>query len=111
MVPSAGWSVDSRSWVLRSLTEKWGLGPMGLRTAQATDVFAQLQRAPALRTDAPRKIGMDLPGESASPELNTDHKNAVVQLAERLDPTPGLSPRQRTDNFLAGRASPGIESP
>lgn len=87
--------------LLRSLTEKWGLGPMGNRTAQAPDVFAQLQRAPALRTDTPKKIGTDLPGESASPEVNTDHKNAVMQLAEHLDPTLGLTPRQRTDNFLA----------
>jgi phospholipase C len=37
--------------LLRSLTEKWGLGPMGTRTAQATDVFAELKRAPAVRTD------------------------------------------------------------
>jgi hypothetical protein len=97
--------------LLRSLTEKWGLGPMGARTAQATDVFTQLQRAPALRTDTPKKIGMDLPGESASPELNTDHKNAVMQLAEQLDPTPGLTARQRTDNFLARGGPPSIESP
>jgi phospholipase C len=97
--------------LLRSLIEKWELGPMGARTAQATDVLAQLRRAPALRTDTPKKIGLDLPGESVSPELNTDHKNAVVLLAEHLDPTPGLTPRQRTDNFLAGRATPSIESP
>jgi phospholipase C len=97
--------------LLRSLIEKWGLGAMGARTAQATDVFAQLQRAPALRTDTPAKIGVDLTGDQASPELNTDHKKAVVQLAEQLDPTPGLTPRQRTDNFLAGRVPPSIESP
>jgi phospholipase C len=97
--------------LLRSLTEKWGLGPMGGRTAQATDVFAELERAPAFRTDTPRKVGLDLPGESASPELNTDHKNAVVQLAEHLDPTPGLTPRQRTDNFLARGGPVSIESP
>ncbi|HKW92500.1 MAG TPA: hypothetical protein VJX92_11410 [Methylomirabilota bacterium] len=80
---------------------------MGARTAQATDIFAQLERVPAPHTDTPRKIGQDLPGEVASPELSTDHQNAVVQLAEQLDPTPGLTPRQRTDNFLAR----GIESP
>ncbi|HKW91558.1 MAG TPA: alkaline phosphatase family protein, partial [Methylomirabilota bacterium] len=97
--------------LLRSLTEKWGLGPMGARTAQATDVFAELKRAPALRSDTPRKIGLDLPPEAFSPEVNTDHKEAVVELAEHLDPTPGLTPRERTDNFLAGRAAPSIESP
>jgi phospholipase C len=97
--------------LLRSLTEKWGLGPMGARTAQATDVFGALQRAPAVRTDTPRNIGLDLPGESASPELNTDHKNAVVELAQHLDPTPGLTPRQRTDSFLAQRGPATIESP
>lgn len=97
--------------LLRSLTEKWALGPMGARTAQATDVFAELKRAPALRTDTPKEIGLDLPGESASPEPNTDHKKAVVQLAHHLDPTPGLTPRQRTDSFLARGAPPSIESP
>jgi phospholipase C len=97
--------------LLRSLTEKWGLGAMGARTEQATDVFAQLHRAPAPRPDTPRKIGMELIGDQASPELNTDHKKAVVKLAEQLDPTPGLTPRQRTDNFLAGRVPPSIESP
>jgi len=99
------------SCLLRSLTEKWGLGSMGARTAQATDVLAQVQRAPAFRTDTPNKIGLDLPGDSASPELNTDHKKAVVQLAEHLDPTPGLTPRQRTENFLARGRSGTIESP
>jgi hypothetical protein len=74
-------------------------------------VLAQLQRAPAFRTDTPKKIGVDLPGDSASPELNTDHKKAVVQLAEHLDPTPGLTPRQRTENFLAEGRSVSIESP
>jgi phospholipase C len=97
--------------LLRSLTEKWGLGPMGARTLQATDVFAELERAPAPRTDTPKKIGFDLPGESASPEIDTDHKKAVVQLAEQLDPTPGLTPRQRTDNFLARGVPPSVESP
>jgi phospholipase C len=96
--------------LLRSLTEKWGLGPMGARTAQATDVFAELKRAPALRTDTPKKIGVDLPGESASPEPNTDHKQAVEQFARDLDPTPGLTARQRADNFIRGE-SPSVESP
>ena len=97
--------------LLRSLTEKWGLGPMGLRAAQATDVFEALQRVPAVRTDTPKKIGLDLPGDAASPALNTDHKNAVVQLAEQLDATPGLSPRQRTTNFLAQPGPADIQSP
>ena len=97
--------------LLRSLTEKWSLGPMGARTAQATDVFGALERAPAARTDTPRKIGLDLPGESASPALNTDHKNAVVELAHHLDPTPGLTPRQRAESFLAQRGPASVESP
>jgi phospholipase C len=97
--------------LLRSLTEKWGLGPLGARTAQATDVLAALERAPAARTDTPKKIGLDLPGESASPALNTDHKAAVVQLAELLDPTPGLTPRQRAESFLAQPGPASIESP
>jgi phospholipase C len=97
--------------LLRSLTEKWGLGGLGARTSQATDILALLQRAPTLRSDTPKTVGKDLPGEALSPEINTDHKEAVVQLAETLDPTPGLTPQQRTDNFLAGRAAPQIEAP
>ena len=84
---------------------------MGARTAQAIDVFAELKRAPALRTDTPKKIGVDLPGESASPQPHTDHQQAVVQFADRLDPTPGLTPRQRADSFLARDPLLSIESP
>jgi phospholipase C len=32
--------------LLQSLTQKWGLGPLGARTAQATDVFAALKKTP-----------------------------------------------------------------
>ena len=84
---------------------------MGARTAQATDVFAELKRAPALRTDTPKRIGVDLPGESASPEPNTDHKKAVEQFARHLDPTPGLTPSQRAASFLTRGELPSVESP
>jgi len=54
---------------------------------------------------------MDLPGESSSGQPHTDRQDAAVQLAEHLDPTPGLTPRQRADNLLARGAPPSIEAP
>jgi len=100
--------VDARcdhTSLLRSLTEKWGLGPMGARTAAATDVLAALKRAPALRTDTPKKVGLDLLGELPSSHPPTDHQNAVVALAEYIDPTPGLTPQERAARFF-GRVVP-----
>jgi phospholipase C len=111
LAPQVSSALCDHTSLLRSLTEKWGLGPMGARTAQATDILSQLEWLPAPRTGTPRRLGVDLPGEAPSAELNTHHKQAVVELAEHLDPTPGLTPRERTENFLAGRAAPQIEAP
>ena len=86
--------------LLRSLTEKWGLGPMGARTAQATDVLAVVQRTPAVRTDTPKSVGLDLPGEMVSDHPHTNHQDAVVKLAEYIDPTPGLTPMERAHRFF-----------
>ena len=84
---------------------------MGARTVQATDVFAELERTPAPRTDTPKEVGTDLPGESASGQPHTNHQDAAVQLAAHLDPTSGLTPRQRADNFLTRRVPQSIEAP
>ena len=92
--------------LLRSLIEKWGLGPMGARTAQATDVFAALTRAPALRSDTPKAIGSNLQGEQAAIGDETDHQNAVIALSEYIDPTPGLTPQERENRFFSGVVIP-----
>jgi phospholipase C len=96
--------------LLRSLVEKWGLHDLGGRAAQATDVFAALQRAPAVRTDTPRKIGLELPGESPSGAPPTSHQQAVEHLAGYIDQTPDLTPLERATRFFGG-AAPGIEAP
>jgi len=95
--------------LLRSLTEKWNLGPMGARTAQAADVLASLQRTSAARTDTPKAVGLDLPGELSSSDPPTDHQQAIEALANDIDPTPGLTPIERADRFFGGVAPP--ESP
>ena len=79
---------------------------MGARAAQATDIFAALTRAPALRTDTPKTIGSELPGEQASVDPPTDHQNAVIALADYIDPTPGLTPQERADRFFGGVVIP-----
>jgi phospholipase C len=97
--------------LLRALTEKWGLGPLGARTAKAADVFAALQKTAAPREDTPAALDPDMAPPVPHDAPNTDHQAAAMQLAEDLDATPGLTPRERTDNFL-GRAAPaGVEAP
>jgi phospholipase C len=97
--------------LLRALTEKWGLGPLGARTAKAADVFAALHKTATPREDTPAALDPDMAPPVPHDAPDTDHQAAAMQLAEDLDPTPGLTPRERADNFL-GRAAPaGVEAP
>jgi hypothetical protein len=84
---------------------------MGGRTAQATDVLAALQRAPAVRNDTPKRVGLGLPGEMSDVHPPTDHQDAIMKLSEYIDPTPGLTPLERADRFFGGTAPAGGESP
>jgi hypothetical protein len=86
--------------LLRSLTEKWGLGPLGARTAHATDVFGALVRTAQLRTDTPRRIGDNLAGEMSPMNPPTDHQRALEELSSHIVPTPGLTPRERAERLL-----------
>jgi phospholipase C len=86
--------------LLRALTEKWGLGPLGARTAAAADVFAALAKAPVAREDTPESLDADTSPPAASAATETDHQKAVRELAARLDPTPGLSARDRVERFF-----------
>jgi phospholipase C len=86
--------------LLRSLTEKWGLGPLGARTKQATDVFGVLVRTAQPRADTPQSIGRNLPGETASVHPPTDHQRALEELSTHIDPTPDLTAGQRAQRFF-----------
>jgi phospholipase C len=97
--------------LLRSLIEKWGLGALGARAAQATDVFAALQPAAKVRLDTPRRIGLDLPGEMSSVAPPTTHQDAVEHLAHAVDPTPGRTPSEIADRFFNSGAPRDGEAP
>jgi phospholipase C len=86
--------------LLRSLREKWGLGPLGARTAQAADVFGVLVRTAQPRGDTPKSIGRNLPGEMAPVHPTTDHQRAVEELSTYIDPTFDLTARQRAERFF-----------
>jgi hypothetical protein len=105
-----GFADHDHTSLLRSLIEKWGPQGLGGRAAQATDIFAALQRAPAVRSDTPKKIGLELPGESSSPAPPTSHQQAVEHLAASVDQTSDLTPLERAARFFGG-APPGIEAP
>jgi hypothetical protein len=49
---------------------------------------------------------LELPDEQASVDPPTDHQNAVISLAEYIDPTPGLTPRERAGRFFGGAVIP-----
>jgi phospholipase C len=93
-------TVCDHTSLLRSLTEKWGLGPLGARTAQAADIFGALARTAEARTNTPKKIGLELQGETASVQPPTDHQLAVEGLTNYIDPTPGLTPVERAERFF-----------
>jgi phospholipase C len=104
LTPQVVPDVFDHTSLLRALTEKWGLGPLGNRTAVATDVFAQLKKAPRPRTDTPLTLDADTVPAAAPVEAQTPHQEAVEYLATQLDATPGLAPQERVDRFF------GIES-
>jgi hypothetical protein len=96
--------------LLKSLTEKWGLGPLGARTAAAADVFAALQKSASVRTETPASLSAEVTPPAASPDVETDHERAAEELAAELDPTPGLTPRERVERYLRPEAT-SIEAP
>jgi phospholipase C len=96
--------------LLKSLTEKWGLGPLGARTAAAADVFAALQKSPSVRSDTPASLSAEVTPPAVSPDVKTDHERAAEELAAKLDPTPGLTPRERVERYLRPEAT-SIEAP
>jgi phospholipase C len=83
--------------LLKSLTRKWNLGPLGARVAQAPDILAEVELAPAVRDDAPERLlpararlrARAAPRAAARAEMN-DHQRAIVALSaylESLTPT------------------------
>ena len=86
--------------LLKSLTARWGLGPMGARTAAATDVFASLRIAPAMRTDTPARLALGAAVAAASarraaaPPALTDNQQAIVAFSQYLEmQTPAAAAR------------------
>ena len=110
LTPQVRDEIFDHTSLLAALTEKWALGPLGARTAKAADVFAALEKTSRPRDDTPVTLNPETASPASHDDPETDHQAAAMQLAERLDPTPGLTPRERVDNFL-GRAAPPVEAP
>src|SRR5262249_37289516 len=110
LTPQVRGELFDHTSLLKSLTEKWGLGPLGARTAAAADVFAALDKSPSLRTDTPQSLNAEVTPPAASPPVETDHERAARELAEELDPTPGLTPSERVERYLRPGSS-SIEAP
>jgi len=73
--------------VLKYVTEKWGLGPLGQRTATANSFAAELLKRNSARTDTPLRIDESaIPQRipTASPRVN-EHQKALVSFSHSLE--------------------------
>jgi hypothetical protein len=94
--------------LLKYLIDKWQLGPLGERTAQAR-TFASALRGPP-RPDTPRLISSVPPGLTPVPApprqpLN-DHQSALIALSHALESMAGEDP-----NIVAARSRQVISGP
>ena len=72
--------------LLKYLTDKWGLGPLGARTAQANSFAHELTLRTAARTDAPGLFVQPLlgPTETQNKVVNENQK-ALVSFSQTLE--------------------------
>ena len=72
--------------LLKYLTDKWGLGPLGDRTAQANSFGPELERRGEARTDTPSQFADALLGplELPNPIVNENQK-ALVSFSQVLE--------------------------
>ena len=72
--------------LLRYVTDKWGLGPLGARTAQAQSFATLFETCASPRTDAPEPFQQPLLGasETQNKEVNENQK-ALVGFSQLLE--------------------------
>lgn len=103
-------TVFDHTSLLKSLTTRWQLGPMGARVAAANDLLGSLTLAAAPRTDTPARLALGAARAMAAaparpPRLN-DNQQAILAFAQYLETlTPAVAAaRARTARALRGPA-------
>lgn len=75
--------------LLRLLTTRWGLGPLGARAAAANDLLGSLTLAAAVRTDTPRHLGLGAApataGPARPPARLSDNQQAILVFSQYLE--------------------------
>jgi phospholipase C len=84
--PRVDHTVYDHTSLLKYLTDKWGLGPLGVRTAQANSFGPQLVMRTSARTDTPPQFTDALLGplELPNPQVNENQK-ALVSFSQVLE--------------------------
>lgn len=79
-------TVYDHTSLLRYVSDKWGLGPLGARTAQANSFSALLEKRSAARSDAPQPFQQALlsPAETQNKTINENQK-ALVGFSQYLE--------------------------
>ncbi|MDE1764870.1 MAG: phospholipase [Thaumarchaeota archaeon] len=91
--------------LLRYLTDKWGLGPLGARTANAKS-FASVILS-TCRTDTPKQLSVPTIEETqVIPEEMTEHEKALVSLSQLLESKAG-----EDASVIAQRSMQVLEGP
>ena len=71
--------------LLKYLTVKWGLGPLGNRTAAANSFADELTWRASLRTDAPTTLTVVKVPEDPKPKNLSEHQQALVSYSRYLE--------------------------
>jgi phospholipase C len=97
--------------VLRSLTARWGLGPLGARTATANDLLGSLTVAASPRTDTPARLSVPARAAAlraaAPPARLTDNQRAIVAFSQYLEaqtPAAAVAAPRRTARAMRSAA-------
>jgi phospholipase C len=92
--------------ILRFVSDLWGLGPLGQRTAQAKSFASAISTS--LRTDAPTNLVVPAVGtlQSAISQTLTDHELAMFSLSQALE-----SMAEEDANVVAARARQILSGP
>jgi len=79
-------SVFDHTSLLKYVTDKWGLGPLGDRTAQAQTFAAELAQRTTARPDAPAPFNQPLlgPAETQNKRVN-ENQQALISFSQHLE--------------------------
>jgi phospholipase C len=100
--------------LLKYLTDKWGLGPLTARVAQAQTFADAIRTSGQPRTDTPESVAAPVmamagpPGAEEQPEEMNENQKALVEFSKHLakkTATPSAPPRA-----VAAAAGPGGEA-